>query len=472
MTKPITFATAVWGQWHADIFCNLLLRSLIADGNFPSLRGRGNLHYIIYTDQQTAERMQRSAAWKGLKKNVEVTVRLTDILYERPIDAHHLIWAKAKSDAAEYGGAIIFVAPDTIWANGSIGRIVDLFDGGYGGIFSPGFRVAFDTFAPAMEKLYGGAFAPISLKPTELMALAMQHMHPLKTVFFRKSANFPDFSENMLWPVGDEGFVLREPIVHSLMAVDPRLVEINEHSVPIRKDQLDRIYWSRGSDDILFASLGPLGRDLGWFDTADAVDSFRIGFTSKLVDGTIVDTLIRRRFRFHRGITNEAHWRAAERASDLFMHRAIVTREAIKIFGQLERNGCTRAAAILAAAFATGNLSHAVPFKGPITIFCPSDSSLFKFDDHAFGKYFDGSNKHDLRRFVLAHAVEGKFSLGALSEMNGLSLPGNKLVVRRYGEHITVNEVPILKSDITCGDHIIHVVGAPLVRDDGRNWGY
>jgi hypothetical protein len=468
MTKPVTFAMAVWGQWHADIFCNLLARSLIADGNFPSLKGRKNLRYLIYTDRQTVDRMERSAVWKTLKRNIEVDVRLTDILYERPIDAHHLIWAKAKSDAEEFGGALVFVAPDTIWANGSIKRIVDLFDAGYGGIFFPGFRVAFDTFMPAMAKLYGGASGPISLKPTELMAHAMQHMHPLKTVFLRNSPTFPDFSENMLWPVGDEGFVLREPLAHSLMAVDPSLVEINEHSVPIRKSQLDKIYWSEGSDDILFASLGPLGRDLGWFDTADAADSFRIGFTSKIVDGTIVDTLIRRRFRFHRGITDEARWRAAERASDLFMHRAIATREGIKIFGQLERNECSRGAAILAAAFAVANLTHAVTFKGPITIFCPDDSSLPKVDDGAIGEYLASWSERELRRFILAHAVEGKFSLATLSGMNGKSLPGNRLFVRRYGEHVTVNEVPILKSDIGCGDHIIHVVGAPLVREERR----
>lgn len=463
MAKPVTFATAVWGQWYADIFSSVLARSLIADRNFPSLKGRGNVRFVIYTDDPTAKRIQSSATWRRLAQAIEVTVRKIDILYDKPIDEHHRIWAQAKSEAAAFGGAIVFVAPDTMWADGSIARIVDLLDQGYGGIFFPGFRVAFDTFMPAMNGLYGKDDGPISLTPTDLMARAMEHMHPLKTVFLRKSRNFPDFSENMLWPVGDEGFVLREPLVHSLMAVDPSVVEINDYTVPVRQDQLDRIYWSRGSDDVLFVSLGPLGRDLGWFDAADPVDAARIGLASTVVDGPIVDSLIRRKFRFHKGISDEARWRAVERASDLFMHRAIVTREGIRIFDQLERSGCSRAAAALAVALFTDNFSHAAVYRNPVTIFCPSDSSLPGTGGSEDDWIFDGANRRDVRRFLLGHVVEGSHSLGSLVRLNTGLLPGSNLFVRRQSERLTVNNVAILKGDIKCGNHLIHVVNGPLV---------
>jgi hypothetical protein len=464
MTKPITFATAVWGEWYAEIFLTLLARSLIAPGNFPELRKRGNADYVIYTDATTAARFRSSAVWSSLGDTIPLQVREVEIEYDRPIEAHHLIWRHARIEATDRGRAIVFIAPDTMWANGSIGRIADLFDSGYGGVFIPGFRVAYDTFLPAMRASFGtGAVEPIVLSSLELMARALEHMHPLKTVFLRNSPTFPDFSENILWPVGQDGFVLREPLAHSLIAVDPNAIEVNEHTVPILPEQMDRIYWIKGSDDVLFVSLGPLARDLQWFDTADAVDANRVGLQSVVNDGAIVDALMGRKFRFHRGVTDERMWRAVERSSDLFLRRVVVAREAIKIFHRIDSEGCGRAGALLAVGLFSRNLAHAVLFRDQVTIFCPIDSGLPDIDDAAWRQFLDESKARDFRQFLLLHVVEGHFSLKALLHIgNGNVLPGGKVTVGIDPEGITVNGVSIVRSDILCGKHIIHIVRAPL----------
>jgi uncharacterized surface protein with fasciclin (FAS1) repeats len=467
MIKPITFATAIWGEWYADIFSTLLARSLMAPNNFPKVRDRGHATYLIYTDAATAERLRAASVWPRLADAIQLGIREVEIDYDWPIAAHHRIWTRARIEATKNGSAIVFIAPDTMWADGSIGRIADLFDDGYGGIFIPGFRTAFDTFQPAMLASFGASNnEPIALSSIDLMSHAMEHMHPLNTVFLRNSTTFPDFSENILWPVDADGFVLREPIAHSLIAIDPNVIEVDEHTLPVRPEQLDRIYWINGSEDILFVSLGPLARDLHWFDAADSVDANRVGLRSIVNDGVIVDALMRRKFRFHRELTDERRWKAVERASDLFMHRVAVARNAIKIFHQIDIEGCTRAGALLAAALFSRDLAHAVLYRDQVTIFCPVNSGLPDTNDNkAWSQFMDESKAHDFRRFLLLHVVDGYFPLATLAQMgNGNSLPGGKLTIHHGPDGTTINRVPIVRPDIVCGKHIIHIVEAPLAK--------
>ena len=467
MTKPITFATAIWGEWYADIFSTLLARSLIALNNFPKVRDRGHANYVIYTDAATAKRLRAATVWPRLADAIQLAVHEIEIDYDQPIAAHHRIWTQARIDASNSGSAIVFIAPDTMWSNGSIGRIADLFENGCGGIFIPGFRVAFDTFQPAMLASFtANGSEPITLSAPELMTLALEHMHPLNTVFLRNSPTFPDFSENILWPVSSDGFVLREPIAHSLIAIDPSMIEVDEYTLPVRPEQIDRIHWINGSDDVLFVSLGPLARDLHWFDAADAVDASRLGLQSVVYDGVIVDALMRRKFRFHRGVTNERRWKAVERASDLFMHRAAVTRDAIKIFHRIDAEGCTRAGALLAAALFSRNLAHAVLHTGQVTIFCPANSGLPDTDDDdAWIQFMDESKAHDFRQFLLLHVVDGYFPFETLAQIgSGSLLPGGKLTIRHAPNGITVNGVSVVRSDIVCGKHMIYIVETPLAK--------
>jgi len=331
-------------------------------------------------------------------------------------------------------------------------------------VFFPGFRVSNDTFYSAiMEEFPARAQQPIRLSPTELMGRAMQHMHPLKTVFLRHSTMYPEHMENLLWPVGDQGYVLREYISHTLFAMNPSEIEVNNYSIPVRQHEADRIHWVSGSDEVLFVSLGPMARDQHWYENGSPVNANSVAMKSLELDSPIVPPLIRRRFRFHGGITNESEWRTVERASDLFTHRVSVAREALLIWRQLDREGCSAAASLLLHALLGRSLSHAVNFAAPVTIFCPVNRNLPDLGDPRWEALVAEGPTHTLRRRILAHVVPGRFSMQDLNQLkSGSPLPGGRITVRKTEYDVRVNDVQIVRPDIACGNHIIHLVEAPL----------
>src|SRR5258707_1173542 len=133
--------TAVWGGWYTDVFGNLLMKSLLAPGNLPKAAQLGDVSYKIYCDLRTASRLQTFPAWPAFRdaaKTALVIPRLID--YDDPIESHHRIWSEALRTPRQSRAKVIFVAPDTLWSDGSIGRLMELFSQGYPAIFFPGLR--------------------------------------------------------------------------------------------------------------------------------------------------------------------------------------------------------------------------------------------------------------------------------------------------------------------------------------------
>ncbi|MDO8606996.1 MAG: fasciclin domain-containing protein [Phaeospirillum sp.] len=447
----ITFVVALWGEWYTDVFCSLMAKSMLADGNFPSIGNRAEARLRIYCDAATRASI---LAWTGivaLQTTIPVDFVLFKIDYRAPISSHHQIWADALVRARREKGTVVFLAPDTIWSDGSVSRLIDVFSEGYAAAFFPGFRVASDTFFDSTRAEFSDECAPISLPGPELMRRAMENMHPLKSVFVRHSPAFPDHGENMLWPVGDEGYVLREAITHSLFAVNPSLIDVNNFTVPVHSSQIDRIYWASGSDDILFLSLGPVSRDINWYEASGPISAERLALKSLAWDSPLVSSLIRRRFRFHSGVRDEASWRAVERASDLFTHRLLVSREVLRLIRAVDDAGCRRAAEVLTLALTERSLSHAVTTNGPMTFFCPMKlPSLQSFVDYP---------GHKLRHLILSHATSGRLEITDLKRM-GEFCNNTGCVVRVSTEHGNeyINGSRLIAANISCGEHIIHLV--------------
>jgi hypothetical protein len=400
-------STAVWGPWHLGVFLNANLPSLLPAGNLASLAGRHDVLYRIFTTARDLPRLTNSGVFQRTQQILRVEVIPCEVeKYPDPIAAHHALWQRSTDEAREAGALIVFIPPDVIWSNNSLGHIGSLIESGKRAIFGTYTRAVSETCVPAVRRLFlDRDEVTIDAPPRELVKLMLRHIHPLTLTYLRDSGNFPIHPELALWSVPREGFLTRS-LTREMFAYDPRLVRLNAQALPAHDLDPASTHYITDSDDLFSISLAPRLKDLEWYAQPRRLDAIEIANWWLAYDSPANDLTAKQLFVTHLGPPTRESWRRAEIESNALVRRLIGTREILRVMKELAKMELYGLGEILAVALAETKLASLSGSSDRMTLFIPTSGVI----DTARELLKQGSEQQ-LNSVIRDHCVYGTMEL-------------------------------------------------------------
>lgn len=111
----------------------------------------------------------------------------------------------------------------------------------------------------------------------------------------------------------------------------------------------------------------------------------------------------------------------------------------------------------LSKAIKDARLSWVLSGSGPVTMFAPSDAAFQSLTDEERNNLIN--NKQAFTNLLKRHMVKGSlFSSGVQTDMQKTSESGEPLDIALHEGVMTVNNVPVSYSDVTCTNGVLHVI--------------
>jgi hypothetical protein len=455
------FLTAVWGPWHTQAFLRLNLPSLLAPGNLPAFARDIDTTYVIGTSESDAQAMQDAPIVRLLQKTVKLRfVTYRDSAFGAPVATHMKIWQNGVR-AAKRDDAFFMVNPaDMIWAEGSFGNIAKRLKGGSKAIYALFARVVEETFRP--ELAHGHApDAPISIPSRAMVDMTLRHFHPLHAAYLRDSDQFPFHAEYIYWPVRGQGLLMRS-LATTALVFHARRYAVNSNFSLSQVHDPGEVAFIDDSDEMFGVSLTPLLKDRDWYSDFRRADLDEIGAWWITFDGPAHLDLARSRIRFHTGAADGPDWRRAELQSDFFVVQSLIAREMIRLGRLLRRRHCQTAAECLATALYAARLRRRWRWRGPVTIFAPSDDSLKQHGDRVDRELLAPGCEKRLIDFAFGHLVPQALALDGGDQSDIRTANGHRLDIKRGQKTTTVGGRRVLQRVELPLGNVLHIVDGPL----------
>jgi hypothetical protein len=309
---------AVWGERYIDTMVRLTIPTMLYAGNLPALAARHQCKVVFFTRE--AEEAAIRAAASVIRLAAVVPIEFVHFdpdsaanVYLAMSDAHHRGALAAQRDGAR--GMI--AAPDMLFADGSLGRLADYAERGKVAVMCTGIRLLQEAAVPALAPRID---APIGSR--EMVALALEHLHPEMRRYFVTSPDFSTFPSMCCWDLGGKGILMRCLHLHPLMidftCID-RVESLKESSVDgallgHALNDWNDIHVETDSDNIFLCSLTPAD---AWYSESRRAP-FDIETLRRTAHGSMANALHRHFFskamKLHTGDLDE-DWRQAEAAT-------------------------------------------------------------------------------------------------------------------------------------------------------------
>jgi hypothetical protein len=434
------------------MFLEANLPTMLAPGNVPALAAGVDCEYLIYTTAKDAAELERDPAFQRLATLLPVTVkRFTPSKTKHPITLHHAIWRQATDHARRRDALILLMPPDVAWADGSFARLRAAIEAGKRAMFMAYPRVVSETIVPTIAKQFPrGTDQSVVISARDLMALAITHIHPLMAAYDRFSTQFPMHPEMILWPVENDGFLLRL-LARELFCFEPGHYPLNSQSLLAWLPPEQEIQVFRDSRELLGVSFTPLWKDMEWYLRRSRLDPLFTGRWWLTYDSPANDHISSVNLRFACGNEEEARWRSVELQAQSLVTHLRSAREFSRVLLGLQQMGHLRAAAFLASALRVYGLARRWPHRGPFVLLVPDDDA---FKAAAFDRVpGDGLSAAETRQMLEAHAAaRPEKPIEAASELTTLA-----------GHTFRPADI---NAAVTCGDNILIPVRTILYRTD------
>jgi hypothetical protein len=252
----------VWGEAYTRSLTEIALPALLSPGNIPALAASRRTILKLYTTDTDMARIAGTASFARLKQYVEVEYVPIDEAtapgkgkYAAMTAIHRRLVAEAYDEQA----ALVWILPDTVWADGSLRVVADAAATGKRAVMQAGIRVLKSSALPAVRRLIS-ARSDGAVPPGDLVRLALDHMHPYYRAWYWDAPQFNRNPANVFWRTGDSGMVIRAFHLHPLMLFPERRVR---HFVSTFDDDLpllacpsaESIYIAADSDEIFHIDL-------------------------------------------------------------------------------------------------------------------------------------------------------------------------------------------------------------------------
>ena len=122
----------------------------------------------------------------------------------------------------------------------------------------------------------------------------------------------------------------------------------------------------------------------------------------------------------------------------------------------------------LAAALKAAGLVDTLKSKGPFTVFAPTDEAFKKLPAGTVETLLKPENKDKLVAILTYHVVAGKVLAADVVKLTkAKTVQGSDVKITVADGKVMVNDANVVKTDIACGNGVIHVIDTVLLPKEG-----
>lgn len=449
--QRVLMVTVVWGKWYLDAHLDLNLPSLLSPDNLPIMAAEHDLTYMLMTIAADHDRLARSPAVLALKKILNLDLRvIPDTETRDPIGAHQRAWTKATEEAKSTSSYVLYMPPDVAWSDGSFAHLSRLLARDYTAIFMTYLRVVSETFVPAMRARAATDDIALRLSGRDLVALSLDHVHPLMAAHMHDSRYFPIHPEMVVWPVPGQGLGVR-CLAREMFLFDPGRIDMGSQLLVNGRFNRSDMVFVDDSDDLYAVSLAPLGKDIGWHLNPGPPDLASVARWWLIYDSPVNDLIAANFLRWHSGAIDAARWERRAVASHRWIRRQTALREALRVWQSLIEAKSWNAATLLALAIETRVVADAFQETDrPTVVLVPDEASVDAVMSDAT------TNRAILLEILRRHVVFVDVPLRQpIEEGTWRNAAGAELRVRRAKGRLSVNGCALLDNGQRVGRHLV-----------------
>ena len=118
----------------------------------------------------------------------------------------------------------------------------------------------------------------------------------------------------------------------------------------------------------------------------------------------------------------------------------------------------------LVKAINAADLTKTLKGKGPFTVFAPSDAAFKKIPADQLEEILKPENRSKLQSLLKFHVVPGRLTAAQVMKLQkSKTALGQEISFKAQGETVMVNGAKIIKTDIECGNGVIHVIDSVIM---------
>jgi uncharacterized surface protein with fasciclin (FAS1) repeats len=122
----------------------------------------------------------------------------------------------------------------------------------------------------------------------------------------------------------------------------------------------------------------------------------------------------------------------------------------------------------LAAALKAAGLVDTLKGKGPFTVFAPTDEAFEKLPSGTIETLLKPENKDKLVAILTYHVVAGNVKAADVVKLKSAkTVQGSDVKITVADGKVMVNDANVVKTDIACGNGVIHVIDTVLLPKEG-----
>lgn len=397
---PCEFVVAVWGGPYLEMLSELALPTWLAPGNLPAFATKRRTHLTLYTTPEGSAFLTSTPAWQRLTGILDAKVSV----FGRSNPAHpmdHLtVWQKGIDQAQACGRFAFMLAPDTVWADGSLSYVEELISAGKQLIFILQPRVAHETASPEIRRRFTDrTTGAISIPPEDLAGLLVRHMEFYTASSVMPARRLPIHLEQLLWPTAEGGIEARA------LAMDPRGLDTSAlafrpyafaiTSLPDPSKAAFVTDFRRAAA----LSLTPAGKDFALYALPNPAGPEWAGRWWLRWHDAATRHFPAQRFRLAGEANHDTTGRVEGR---LFTRAAAAAHDLMAIASAMRARGLRRAAQYLALGIETAQVHRYWPHDRRLLVLAPVDGALPSLDSTDGARI--AADAVLLRRAVVAHA--------------------------------------------------------------------
>ena len=272
----VLLSVVVWGSDYVATLADFSLASQTSPGNIPRLAQRHEVAYHIVTTQKDAQILRAHPVFAALTK-------FCSVLWDYIEDSGYNPTLIPRGDGGEKYtflsrmqnigirrslafDVLVFNYADFIWADGSLTNVVDLMHDGADAVLSFGLPVDSSRAKAALGtfRTQAAGIPALAVPPREAAGIAIDHLHREAKLRFWDGPSFTRTPTYLIWPVGDQGLIVRA--YHQTVLTLRVRRDDEDYAQGIRYGSLDgyftaqlaataNIRYAADSDDILVFSL-------------------------------------------------------------------------------------------------------------------------------------------------------------------------------------------------------------------------
>ena len=118
----------------------------------------------------------------------------------------------------------------------------------------------------------------------------------------------------------------------------------------------------------------------------------------------------------------------------------------------------------LVAAVKAAGLVETLKGEGPFTVFAPNDEAFGKIPAEKIQELLKPENKDKLKSILTYHVVPGKVMAADVVKLEEAKTANGEMVkIEASDDGVMINDSKVLKTDIECGNGVIHVIDTVLM---------